>query len=297
MPDTFFTHSSDWGWAVALYFFIGGIAGGSYVIAALIDLFGAPQDRPLARLGYYVALPTVVLCGPLLIVDLNRPERFWHLLIQSKTGLPMFKYWSPMSFGSWILLFFGLFAFLSFVGALAEEGWLRLAPLRALRRGIVGRVLAALGLLFGFGLAGYTGVLLEVTNRPIWADTTLLGLLFIISAASTATALLFLLGRPHRAVLPESLHLLAEMDRWVLLAELVVLVALVVSLGVVAQVWLSVWGVLLAVGVVLVGILIPLLLQWRGRRQSGWSMPAAAFLVLVGGFILRAVIVLSSESV
>jgi formate-dependent nitrite reductase membrane component NrfD len=297
MSDTFWTHSSDWGWAVTIYFFLGGIAGGSYVIAALIDLFGAPEDRPLARLGYYVALPAVALCGPLLIVDLNRPERFWHLLIESKRGLPMFKYWSPMSFGSWILLFFGLFAFLSLVGALAEEGWLKWAPLRALRRGALGRILAAVGLLFGFGLAGYTGVLLEVTNRPIWADTTLLGLLFVVSAASTAGALLLLLGRPRRAVLPETLGLLTEMDRWVLLTELVVLVALILSLGMVAQVWLSAWGVLLAVGVVLLGILIPLLLEWRGRPRAGWSVPAAACLVLIGGFILRAVIVLSSEAV
>src|SRR5207253_8092479 len=39
-----------------------------------------------------------------------------------------------------------------------------------------------------------TGVLLAVTNRPIWADTTLLGLTFLISAASTSAALLILLG-------------------------------------------------------------------------------------------------------
>ena len=42
------------------------------------------------------------------------------MLIQSERGVPMFKYWSPMSIGSWAVMIFGLFAFLSFLAALAE---------------------------------------------------------------------------------------------------------------------------------------------------------------------------------
>ena len=56
MSDTFFTAPPHWRWLIIGYFFIGGIAGGSYFIAALLDLFGAPRDRPVVRLGYYVAL-------------------------------------------------------------------------------------------------------------------------------------------------------------------------------------------------------------------------------------------------
>ena len=297
MPsDTYFTTPAEWTWLVILYFFFGGIAGGSYVIAALIDLFGAPSDRPLARLGYYVAFPAVVLCGPLLIVDLNRPERFFHMLVQSERGLPMFKWWSPMSFGSWVLLLFGAFAFLSFLAALAEAGRLRLPLVGALRTGLLGRVFTALGALFGFLLAGYTGVLLSVTNRPIWADTNLLGLLFLISGISTAAALLVLLAQRRGAASPQSVHALSRMETWVTLLELVVLVLLVVSLGAVAQAWLNAWGVLLVVGVVLVGILLPLALHWR-HPLGRLSVPAAAVLALVGGFILRAVVVLSSEAI
>src|SRR5438105_14959105 len=103
MPsDTFVTAAPEWTWLVVLYFFVGGIAGGSYFIAALIDLFGREVDRPLARLGYYVAFPAVLLCGPLLIVDLKRPERFWHMLLQSARGpVPMSTLWSPISVRSW----------------------------------------------------------------------------------------------------------------------------------------------------------------------------------------------------
>src|SRR5437867_141177 len=102
MPSsTFFTTPPEWHWLVILYFFLGGIAGGSFLIAALIDLFGAAVDRSLARLGYIVAFLAAIVCPIFLTLDLNRPERFWHMLLQDHTLRPMFKYWSPISFGSW----------------------------------------------------------------------------------------------------------------------------------------------------------------------------------------------------
>ena len=63
-------------------------------------------------------------------------------------------------------------------------------------------VIAVLGSIFGLFIAGYTGVLLAVTNRPIWADSTLLGLLFLISGASTGAAALILLAVWRRAAHP-----------------------------------------------------------------------------------------------
>src|ERR1051325_10223899 len=195
MPsDTYFTASPEWGWLVILYFFFGGIAGGSYALGALIHLFGAPADRALARLGFYLAFPAVLVCAPLLIVDLMRPERFWHMVIQSETFLPMFKWWSPMSVGSWALMLFGAFSFVSFLAALAEDGRLSVRGFQWLHRGVFGMLFVGLGALFAFFLASYTGVLLSVTNRPIWADTNLLGLLFLLSGASTAAALMILLA-------------------------------------------------------------------------------------------------------
>src|SRR5919197_866560 len=180
MSDTLFTAAPHWRWLIVLYFFIGGIAVGSFVLAALLDLFGRPQDRPIVRTGYYVAFLGAIVSGILLTVDLGRPERFWHMLIQSERGLPMFKYWSPMSIGAWGLLLFSGLAFLATLGALHET--------------VLGSLIAVLGGLCGFFLAGYTGALLSVTNRPLWADTTWLGVLFLLSGASTAAALLMLLG-------------------------------------------------------------------------------------------------------
>jgi len=188
--STWFSAAPHWEWLIAIYFFLGGLAGGSYFLSALIDLFGTREHRPLAHLGYYVAFPCLALSGLLLAVDLGRPLRAWHMFIQSNTYRPMFKYWSPMSIGSWALAILGFFAFLSFLAALAEDGRIRWSGLRRLRApSPVGRVIAVLGGFFGFYVAGYTGVLLAVTNRPIWSDTPLLGLLFIAAGLYQVTPL------------------------------------------------------------------------------------------------------------
>lgn len=295
--STFFTTPPHWQWLIVFYFFVGGLAGGSYFLAALIDLFGRPADRRLARVGYFIAFPCVLLCGPLLIVDLSRPLRFWHMLVERNTFEPMFKYWSPMSTGSWALLIFGAFASVSFLAALAEEDRIAWPLLRKVRLSrLACCAIAVAGGVFGFFVAGYTGVLLAVTNRPIWSDTSLLGLLFIVSAASTSAALMLLLAGRAGIAVPgvANLH---RLDGWMLVLELLVLGAVVLSLGPVVVAWLNAWGALLVFGVILPGVVVPLLLSWRPGWLPRLDPAAGPVLVLVGGFLLRVVVVLSAETV
>src|SRR5947209_8029533 len=256
--STYFSAPPEWGWLIVFYFFFGGLAGGCYFLGVLIDLFGRPEDRPLARLGYYISFPCIIISGLLLTLDLGRPLRFWHMLIESNTYRPMFKYWSPMSVGSWALLVFGIFVFLAFLEALVEDDRLAWPAGRKFRPpGALGSVIAAIGGLFGFYVAGYTGVLLAVTNRPIWSDTPLLGMLFVVSAASISAALMILLAQKTRLTMP-SLVALHRMDAWVVALEFIVLIAVMISLGPVFRAWLSAWGLLLFLGVIVVGMLMPL---------------------------------------
>jgi Polysulphide reductase, NrfD len=55
------------------------------------DMSNAFDGYWAMRLGYYVALVGIIISGVLLIIDLNRPERFWHMLVQSKHGWPMLQ--------------------------------------------------------------------------------------------------------------------------------------------------------------------------------------------------------------
>ena len=301
MPDTFFTASPHWAWWIVFYFFIGGIAGTAFFLASLLHLFGRPADRPLVRLGHYVAFVGALISGLLLTLDLNRPERFWHMLIESNTGQPMFKSWVPMSVGSWGLLLFGLFAFLAALGSWSEEQphrrLLQAGAVKALGRRGPAAVIAVLGSIFGLFLAGYTGVLLAVTNRPIWADSSLLGVLFLLSAASTGAAALTLLAIWRGAGHPASVRWLSWFDERVLVLELVALVAFLISLGSVARLFLGWWGIALALGVVGAGIVAPLLLARRHHTRASEHLVRTASLVLLGGFLLRVVVLLSSHDV
>lgn len=292
------TATPHWEWWLIFYFFFGGIAAGSYFMAALIELIGTERDRELAKVSYYIAFPLVLLCTVLLILDLGRPERFWHMLLQSETFWPVFKYWSPMSVGSWALSIFGGLSFLSFVGVLAEDGrfglgrWSNLA--RRLHRGPIGIAFELLAAGVGFFIASYTGALLTATNQPIWSDSPWIGALFLASAASTGIAVMILLRR--RSAAHESIERLEQADSWAIGLELVMLVAFLVSLGALAGTLLaSFYGVLLLVVTVLIGLLLPLGLRFMPRLLGAHSAAIAAVLVLVGGFVLRYSILMAAN--
>jgi formate-dependent nitrite reductase membrane component NrfD len=289
-----FVADPEWHGLIIWYFFLGGIAAGSYVMAALADLFGDAEDRRGVRAAYYLAFPLVNVCGILLIVDLNRPERFWHMLIQSNTWRPMFKWWSPISVGSWGLAAFGVFSLASFVGVMAEDGWFGLRRYSALagrlRTGWTGRLFALGGSLAAFFLGSYTGVLLGASNQPIWSNTTWIGALFLASAASTGVATIVLIDRCwFEDVQASVIEHLERLDSWAIWLELCLLGIMFLSLGTLGKELLGQWpGVLLVAFVIPVGLILPLVLKWwLGHRAA---VPAA-LLVLAGGFGLRAAIV------
>ncbi len=284
----------DWRGFIIWYFFLGGIAAGAYVTASLADLFGTSDDRRGVRVAYYIAFPLVGLCGLLLIADLGRPERFWHMVLQSNTGWPMFKWWSPMSVGSSGLSAFGMFSFASFLGVLAEDGRFgleRFSPLAArLRIGWTGRLFALGGALSAFFLGSYTGVLLAATNQPIWSNTTWTGALFLASAFSTGVATIILIDRGLGLdVSEDAIEHLETLDTWAMALELALIAAFALSLNRLAFLAMGHWpGVLVPAFVVPVGILAPLGLQ---RLHVARGAELACVLALVGGFALRAAVV------
>ena len=135
-----------------------------------------------------------------------------------------------------------------------------------------------------------------MTNRPIWSDSPLLGMLFVVSAASISAALMILLAERNRWTMPgiADLH---RMDVWVLALELIVLIAFLISLGPVFRAWFSAWGVVLLLGVVVLECSCRYRYRWRRDWLGDRNVTTAAALILVGGFLLRLVIVFSSEGI
>ncbi|MFO0965746.1 MAG: NrfD/PsrC family molybdoenzyme membrane anchor subunit, partial [Gemmataceae bacterium] len=239
-----FVQDPDWGWYIILYFFFGGLAAGCYFAATLIELFGGAEDRPLARIGYRVAFPLILVCAVLLVVDLERPERFWHMVLQSEVveqalaeGWPgggwgtmlhafMLKWWSPMSIGAQALGVFGLCSFISFLGTFRTP-----RPVDH-PAGLIGRAIGfgfkVIGCAVGFFIAAYTGALLSATNQPLWVATDWIAPLFLTSAASTSISLLLLLGG---RVSEASRERLERADLWALGLELFIFLVFLASLG------------------------------------------------------------------
>jgi polysulfide reductase chain C len=283
MPQHFVA-SPEWEWYIVWYFFLGGLAGGAYMLGTILRFLGDRADQRVARLAFLVTLPALAICPILLTLDLGLPLRFWHMLVDSRTLTLTFKYWSPMSVGAWVLLIFSAFAFVSFVEALLGPErfrWLR---------GALGRVFMAVGAFFGVFLAGYTGVLLSVSNQPVWSDTWALGGLFLASGLSVAAAALLLLAHVWTPE-PSTEAKLSRADRYFIGLELVLLALFFIGLGAMGGRFLEArWIVLWAV--VLVGMLVPLALRSTHR---GAVVALASCLVLVGGFALRVVVIFGAQ--
>lgn len=306
-----FAGSPEWTWYILFYFFLAGLAGGSYFLATVLRHWGTPGDEQVARLGFYVAFPLTLVCPVLLTLDLTKPLRFWHMLVNTTpgdAGLNL-KYESPMSVGVWALVVFSLFAFVSFVDALARDGRIRhplAGRLAALLEGGVGRAWNVVGAAFGLFIAGYTGVLLAVSNQPVWSDSWALGGLFLASGLTGSAALLLLLRRYRRGA--ESSRGVLEISER-LFAALEVLVLVVFALTLIddrtldeafAFPWLLLWLVALA-GMLpgIRGLVGDRLRVAPGEAVGVERVPSwvvAPTLVLVGVLALRAAVIFSAQA-
>src|SRR6266511_3600585 len=148
-----FAGPPHWTWYIVPSFFLAGLSGGCYALATLLRLRGERWDEPAARLGYYAAFATFVPCPVLLTLDLTQPLRFWHMLWNTTPGAQgfNFRYWSPMSVGSWALVAFGLVVTVTFVEVLVRDQVVR-RPL-VLRAERLGRAAPAAHPLPGGGAA------------------------------------------------------------------------------------------------------------------------------------------------
>src|SRR5246500_2091739 len=166
-----------WTWQVPLYFFVGGVAGNSAVIALAAHLLS--DDAALVRAALWVAFAGALISPPLLIADLGRPSRFLNML-------RVFKLQSAMSMGAWTL---SAFSGCVFLAVLCFE-----LQLRGYGNGVLTAIewLAEIaGALSGLILASYTSVLLGVTGIPVWSENrSLVPAVFLTGAMGSAAAVL-----------------------------------------------------------------------------------------------------------
>jgi Polysulphide reductase, NrfD len=174
-----------WTWQVPLYFFMGGIAGMSAVIALAAVVF---HHVDLARTAMWVAVIAGAILSPiLLIMDLGRPQLFLNML-------RVFKHRSAMSMGAWILSAFGACVVPGLIALELHAGRIFPGAIDQLLRAAAGIFIFG-SAIFGTLLATYTGVLIGATAIPAWfLHRTLLPIHFGTAGLGSAAAVLELLG-------------------------------------------------------------------------------------------------------
>jgi protein NrfD len=290
-----------WGWEVPFDLFLGGVVAGLLVLYSITVLMRAEKRYP-----------TVVKVAPLLAVPLLSLGLLF-LFLDLEYKLHAFRFYTtfelsaPMSWGSWIIMFTMIVGGVQFLYTLAEMeefrntkigkwgvwNWSQKIPATLRRK------MAWCTLFLGVGLGTYTGLLLASSvARPLW-NSGLVAPIFLVSGLATGAAMLLLLARAKGerkmlvwfAVLCLALELLLIV-MWIGDLTHGSAQALQASELVLGGAYSAVfWTFVVAVGLVVPAILE---LQFlRGRWAHSFVAPA---LILVGGLVLRLVLVQAGQS-
>ena len=302
--------SPDWPLLIDIYFFLGGLAGGAFVIATIANLLDGRRYRDIVRIGYYVAFLALLPCPILLIADLGIPSRFLHMLMVSKgsTAIGMdavtvgpfhLKPYSPMSVGAWALLAFGVFTFLCALDVFLEARGGRSVPGMRTVAGLVGSV-------FGFLIAAYPGVLLGATARPLFVNGHWLGALFLaVGAATGGAAIALILAVLRGTSAGDAVARVMRVTSAALVVEAVALILFVISVRAAGSVRISAalgqllsgpYAPLFWVGAVFIGVVAPLLLHRGASRGTPAVTVLASALVLAGGFLMKYVVIAAGQT-
>jgi polysulfide reductase chain C len=284
----------NWGLPVAIDLFAAGIGAAAFMIAVVADMAGGKKYTAVSMTGALIA-PWPALLGVLLLVlDLGRPLRFWEMVLRKGEGFLMFNPGSTMSLGTWIL---SLFVVLSLLYIVVRVVALAMPSAEKLARlvGIVGLVLALL-------TATYTGVLISATSNALW-HSVLLPFVFVASALVTGMALVIFVLAVLKALNLTEVEgtLLAKLEKICSMMIIVQLAAMVlfiiVGLGSSSMLAIIGWpfGLLFWILIVGLGLVVPLLSGLKKEVRAVKVSVLMSLLILLGGFLLRYVILLAGQ--
>ncbi len=286
-----------WGWEIPVYLFLGGMVAGMMIVSGYFFLKG--RDREVECVCYRIPLIGIVLIslGMLaLFLDLEHKPFVWRVYTT-------FQIKSPMSWGSWILLLVYPMLIANFFLHVPETITLRFSFLDVWSKKIravpdISRIVGWSNIIVGILLGIYTGVLLSSLGaRPLW-NSSILGLLFLTSGLSVASAFVHLIAR-----VQYERELLAKADNLFLSAELVIIALFLIGLLSSSEVHIQSAMLLLTgpyaavfwVFVILLGIVVPLIIQTRAVKHKVVHTPVAPIMVMIGGLILRFVLVSAGQ--
>ena len=280
-----------WGPMIAWYLFLAGASAGAFLTSAFVEV-KYPESVKMRVAGRIIAPIFLGIGLVMLMLDaeagLHNPLRFFWLI--ANPG-------SVMTLGVYFICVFMPVALVS-------------ALLEVLKKPVP-KWLTWIGIVFAFAVAAYTGFLLGVVKAfPLW-NNAVLPILFVVSALSAGLAATSLVGllvdreRFEQMWLIKKSHVILAAIEMVVLATMLVIVsagsvegaASVYSL-VAGQYAPAFWG-----GIVLLGLVAPFIIEGypvfiTKRVETSMTSMVVSVIgeagVLVGGFMLRLLVVLSA---
>jgi len=286
-------HEMPLGILISLYFYLTGLSAGSFIISTFAYGFGMVRFKPLGKMGVVLATLLLVIAPMTLLVDLEQPLRFWHLILYLRIT-------SPITWGTFLLTLYPMncvvYGYFMFKGDMKRTKFF----------GLLGIPLALL-------VHGYTGFILALGKARVLWNTAIMPPIFLVSAMVSGLAMMILVviikdyiiqrEKEHNLTLIYDLGKLLVasivLDLILIGTDLTVLLtshteaykaALMLLKGEFSRLFLGVE--------VLLGAVIPLfLLLSPFTKRSIPGLAIASILVMIGIFAMRYIMVVGGLSI
>ncbi|MCL1047833.1 polysulfide reductase NrfD [Shewanella electrodiphila] len=296
-----------WPWPIAVYLFLAGISGGSLVVALAIRFFkGQTETTPLYKAASLISFVTIALGMLCLVLDLTNPLFFWRILV-------FYNFTSVMSVGVIALCVYipltavlCLYAFEDEIKSIPALSFLlpiinMLKPVR--------KPCEVTALILAASVCAYTGFLISALIRFPLINTAVLPALFIASGVSAGAAASKMLSV---FLFKEDMHsselkILHGAEWPIMIAEILFICMIAMSLATgnagaqsaFEAFTAGVWANLFWIGVVGVGFLGPILLNFATGKTFSHSAKAfylSGFCAISGMMCLRLFILYAGQT-
>lgn len=290
-------HLHIWHWQIPLYLFLGGLAAGILIFAALFFLLGKENKYATAvKIAPHI-VPWVLILGLIaLFLDLKHKLYFWNLYTTIRLE-------SPMSWGAWVLM---LVTPLSFIWSaihikeiFPKWDWkfkflYDFEAVCVKNKKAIAWIMAISSVILGV----YTGILFSAFNaRPLW-NTSILGPLFLASGMSAGAAVIMLMSKSHK-----ERKMFAKIDIGIIVGELFLIVHMFMGFLASTQVQIDAaelflggpWTAPFWIFVVIIGMIVPVILEVLELKKFKIPVIIPATLVLFGSLMLRFIIAFAGQ--
>jgi len=295
------TNLSDaypWGLWIGFDFFLIAFSGGAFTLSAIVIIFNQPRYRDIERLMVLTGWLGYVSVLMILLVDLGRPDRFYHFLIYPNVHSPLFEI-------SWCILLYTIVLTLEFAPALFE----------GLRKPKIARIIHAF--IVPITITGVTLSILHQSTlgtlylampaklHALW-HTPMLPLFFFISSVGMGMSTVILvtlaahrsIGRKLSANTLNALGSMAKASVWVWALYLALKLEDLILAGELKKAFTfdaqSIWFL----GELVIGVILPIILYAQPRvRRSQSGLMWTAILTTLGTFLNRFNVTLTGQAV